>query len=471
MISLLPNFSVRKPQQKNLSAQSSVRKIGFSSDSFNRNNSVMDRFINGNIDESNISTNSGTNGKVSIIKESDKPPIVIKSSHNTPINPHTGLVQRVGVDFDREAYILSLVPNSVKNTTRLVGTKQQNGINYMAITYLDGKNPYAMDSPSITQKHIKSCLNDLFELDKAGVLHRDLIPENLLVTDDEKINITDYGAGETFKEVSEKQDNPKYNHPENWLFSNMEAFEELFIIPYCRYLSDNKKEEEAKTLFVGFLKQKGDFHAKKAELNEFPEGVDKTNIKNLKHTEEVRSKIFKRVNTDNPEDKLTKDIVELEILRTQINMSQKISRLYDGSGVAKNPLTSLYWQGWSGIVSKQLINKTENLKKEYANDNEMQDFLDTEKDFASSYMEKVSKPGLKNIFGFLYYCMADDKSLIKNDSPYKDYDDPIKREETINNMVNEGIRAPMFNQVEGHKTNNNVQITTIYVPQNGGIFH
>ncbi|OGI01795.1 MAG: hypothetical protein A2Y25_05360 [Candidatus Melainabacteria bacterium GWF2_37_15] len=420
---------------------SALTAISFKGDTFSRSKSTLDRFIDGEIDPKYTKENSGTNGKVSIIKEEGREPVVIKFSHTEPFNPKTGLVQRVGVNFDKEASNLKLIPDSVKNSTKFIGMKSVNGVNYLVISYVEGKNPYANDAPEVTMQHIKSCMDDLFELDKAGLLHRDLLPENVLVTNDGKLNITDYGAGVTFKEMTKMQADPKYAHPENWLYSNINTFEELFVLPYCKFLTDKDKEEEAKKLFVEFLREKGDFHGKKTQPTDYPE--------NQRKTEKIQAKIFSRIKPDNSEDKLTKDVTELEILRINIRMAQKISRLYNASGVMKNPLTSLYFHDWSGACAKQLINRSNTLEKDYEKDPAMINFLKTEKEYAEHNLKKVYKPVRKEL-----------RRLLDNAD-----------EQLISNIISEGLRAPIFNQVDGTKTNNNVRITTIYAPRKTGIFH
>lgn len=331
----------------------------------------------------------GRNGKVILIKNVfGYGNVILKQSHNLPKDPKTGFPQRIGVDFKQEAEILKALPEDLKNTTKYIARAVKGKVNYLLMTYVDGKtiNPH---NCSFEKDDFQPLLSDLAKLDRANLLHRDLKGANLLKETNGKINIIDYGVGIKFDPFN--FDNNPYSQdlcPE-WLPTNLRKFEEMGLGIYFKDLIKQKPlkgKKEADMLFLHYLSARTNFHREKYEflksLNITKES-DKTKINRAIQFENVQANIFEQIEPNNPNDRLTKDVLELEKTRTNIGYYQVWSEYFDANDVPKNPIFALYYRCLTGLEARKLANKVKKISNTYKNDKNMKEFLYFQKIYAN----------------------------------------------------------------------------------------
>lgn len=348
------------------------------------------QFISGKLPHTEyISLLKGRNGKVFLIKNVfGYGNVILKQSHSLPKDPKTGFPQRIGVDFKQEAEILKALPEDLKNTTNYIARAVKGKVNYLLMTYVDGKAIHPIHSP-FEKGDFKPLLEDLAKLDRASLLHRDLKGANLLKEANGKINIVDYGVGVKFDQFNYSNNSYLKDLCPGWIPTNLRKFEEMGLGIYFKDLIKQKPikgKKEADTLFLHYLRARINFHREKYEflknLN-ITKKSDKTKINRAIQFENVQANIFEKIKLDNPNDKLTKDILELEKTRMNIGYYQVWSEYFDANDVPKNPIFALYYRCLTGLTARKLANKVKKLSKTYKNDKNMKEFLYFQKIYAN----------------------------------------------------------------------------------------
>lgn len=88
---------------------------------------------------------------------------------------------------------------------------KENGTAYIVMEYIDGKTlkEYLEDkdkklSPSQVFEIIKPVITSLIEVHKTGMIHRDISPDNIMISDNGELTLLDFGAAREFTESGSK---------------------------------------------------------------------------------------------------------------------------------------------------------------------------------------------------------------------------------------------------------------------------
>ena len=175
--------------------------------------------------------------------------IVAKVSHKENKNPITGEMQRVNADFHNEKEFLSKVSSLEDRSQRyLADFTLQDGRHVLLSTFIKGKNPDPKTKP-LSEKSLGQLLSTIHELDKKGILHRDLKKENILIDNEDNIGLIDYGEAVDFCPIDTENNSKNNNFPEFIIPTNLRNLEDTFIFPYYEELK-KINENKAKQFFT-----------------------------------------------------------------------------------------------------------------------------------------------------------------------------------------------------------------------------
>lgn len=306
----------------------------------------------------------GADGNAYLVKNIDgfADGVVVKVSHTKPIDAE-GKMQRVGVEFNTELETLSALPSSLTNSQKLVGYIKKADNSCCLVTTLAKGSKVNPQSNPITPKHLSSILNSFFELDKAGILHRDLKKENWFATESGDVNLLDYGEAVKFDVKETKQNSDNYNFPAFDTPSNLRSFEDTGLYPYLNDLSKTKGPQETRKIFTSYLQEKSNFHAKKAELLKEQVKAGNTDLKQAARYEALQAKLFK---------KPTDDLIDLE--STKIQMTASAEGAYKQEILDKNPLANVTLKFFALINAKRFDLKVKEMQNR-PQTTEMQEYL------------------------------------------------------------------------------------------------
>ncbi len=327
---------------------------------------------------------NGADGNVYLINNpqihSEK--LIVKVSHTTNIDKN-GNMQRVGVDFNNEADILLSLPehNGIQKI------KGQKGLlhfsdgerHYLVATFAPGATANPKNGIFLEKEHLKSIIDSSLELDKAGILHRDLKKENWFVDADKNINIIDYGSGTKFNHTDFQTNSNNHNFYKLIVPTNLKSFEDTGLFPYLQELSEVKTDKEVRNVFTDYLKLKSDFHEKRVEFLSSLNSSD-DNMKKAIDYEKLQAKLLK-----NPSD----EIVDLEAQKIQMTYSNE--EAYKNEVLFINPLAAVSNKLFSSISANKFLTKVDSLMNR-PQSIEMQEYLKSQKEIGEYFLgNKISK--------------------------------------------------------------------------------
>ena len=106
--------------------------------------------------------------------------------------------------FLKEANLLRQFAR-LENIVNVVDLFEANNTAYMVMSYVEGitlrqfVNEHGTLLPGIAVNYLSQIANDLAHVHQAGVLHRDIKPDNILITRQKKAILIDFGAARTFE--------------------------------------------------------------------------------------------------------------------------------------------------------------------------------------------------------------------------------------------------------------------------------
>lgn len=313
---------------------------------------------------------------------------------------------KAGCDFKNETNILKRVSSNKSNSQRLIARLKIDDNSYCLITTFVKGNKFG--KTPITDDHLRSALNEMYNLDKAGILHCDLRDENVLTTDN-KVGFIDFGAGyifdrfiTPFKEFwpDEFYQNPSFSPP-----ANIRFFDSNAIFPYLNKLMTSESPTKARQFFENYLVLRADYHQKRADLLK-----DKLNnhIKDNNITQKQHKELQEAIEYENLQAKLLKkndkDIVDIELLKIQLDKDAHFAAFNQGNyGFSARKI------GLEGIRNMQ--NSVLSALEKDDISPEKQKFLNYQLRFSEFYLNEAFLPRAESIYA----------ELMK-DKPNKKYD-------------------------------------------------
>ena len=274
--------------------------------------------------------------------------VAAKVSHKENRNAITGEMQRVNADFHNEREILSKVSSLGERSQRyLADFTLKDGKNILISTFIEGKNPNPKTKP-INQKSLNQLLDTLFELDKKGILHRDLKKENILIDNKDNIGLIDYGEAICFSPLDTENNSKNNNFPEFIAPTNLRSLEDTFIFPYYEELKKINKAK-AEQFFNDYIKAKANFHEKSALYLKNLENInglekkDYEHLKIMKNYQTVMAQALKKPDSD---------IMTAELLNGEITYNSELA--YKNEILLLNPLANMTLKMNSLIAAKRL---------------------------------------------------------------------------------------------------------------------
>lgn len=117
------------------------------------------------------------------------------------LNAETKYINESLPRFKREAEILEKIQD--EHIVQIIEYGEENGLHYIIMEYIDGytlKHDILLKSPYDLHKAVNIIQQVAEGLDAAAkhsVIHRDIKPQNILISADEKVKITDFGLART----------------------------------------------------------------------------------------------------------------------------------------------------------------------------------------------------------------------------------------------------------------------------------
>jgi len=311
--------------------------------------------------------------------------LVIKVSHTEGKNIR-GEMQRIGSEFLNEINVLKKVGNLNDSSQQYVGNlKLKDGEkvkNLLITTFITGESP-SPQNDLLNENSLKSILKLLFELDKLGILHRDLKYENFKI-DIDIARIFDYGESIFFNYLN-TTDNDNNNNFPNFVFpSNIRNFEDTCLMPYI-YEKLKQDSGKAKVLYKNYLSLKKEFHNKRIQYLE----NQQIKIQEMINFEKVQFEALNNIN---------EDIVKTELLKNNISFNYELA--YKNEILLLNPLANITLKVNALIYAKKLENFSSNKLKE-DNNNKYYDYKIKE---AKYKIQKLSS-WIKYLTNQLFKCV------------------------------------------------------------------
>lgn len=364
---------------------------------------AVNEIVNDNLEGKKL-LGKGADGEVYKIDNISGYPngVAVKISHVSTVS-QVGEMQRVGKDFKNEREILKALPDSIANTQHIIGYVTVGGRNVLLTTIVKGKSPDPASNP-FDEKNLALLLDTLSELDKGGILHRDLKKENILI-DKEKNTVGLIDFGESVKIDLEDVDfNEKEHHfPRFMMPSNIRNFEDTCLAPYLNELSKTDSDK-AKELFTQYLSIRAEkvhkpaYEYLKSHLEENSSNLDPEQLTELTKAlrfEEIQAKLLA---------KPTPEIIDLELQKMQTTYASELA--YKNEVLLLNPLANMTLKMWAVINAKRLEGKVNQLEAR-PNDLETKEYLSTVKDIAKFRQAKIIEWS-KGLFGWLMNCSEKD---------------------------------------------------------------
>ena len=280
-------------------------------------------------------------------------------------------------DFSQEAKALSRLPESVKNTQRLVANvKTERGNSYLLSTLVNGKKP-EIPTYNWEQPHFNSLFRVLFELDKSGIMHGDLNRGNCLIARDGTTNLIDYQYADTFKFDDKDGNDRKYKNPDFCAPSNAQMFEMANLPYYLVALRDKGGKSLIRETFVSYLKEKVKYCQNRANYlryqNANPEMIE---------YEQLQAKFLK-----NP----SEEMIKLQALKLQVLYAfrQVFSVTDKNNESEKNIINTVPFYLYAAACAKKLMDYTEKIMRNNTTDDTLNKYLGYERKFGYYWRAKM----------------------------------------------------------------------------------
>ncbi len=331
--------------------------------------------------------------------------VVAKFSHIDEKNEKTGERQRIGCDFEDEVSILKKVTSLGQNSQQYVGkVKLSDGRNVLITTYVDGKRPDNITNP-INPGALQDALQTLVKLDNSGVLHRDLKQENIVIDENDKVKLIDFGEAVEFDVLDFEKNDSQHNFAPFEVPTNLQSFEDTFISPYVDALK-MLDEGFARRFYKDYLKQKANIvHATRADelMKLYVQNKDKMTSKQKKQLSQAID--YQLVSRDVLSSKYKDDnIVDIELMKNQVMYMSELA--YKNEVLLANPLANISHKAnalicakkMEALVYRQLQRPNSLLTKRY---------LNYQLALAKYKQEKISG-WMNGLVGWFCTCMCED---------------------------------------------------------------
>ena len=329
---------------------------------------------------------------------------VIKISYTQDKNPITGERQKVGFSYDEEISALKKAVSLGDNSQQyLASAKLTDGRNVLITTFVDGVQPDAIKNP-INAKALRTVIETLTKLDTAGILHRDLKKENLVVDSEDRIKLIDFGEAVEFDFLDTKA-NDAHNFPSFEVPTNFQSFEDTFISPYYDDLSKINKGM-AEVFFSNYLKQKAigfyGFRATQLQryLDKNKENLSDEQVETLKTMIDFQDVNYSVLSKEykNP------DIVNIELMKNQVMYLSELA--YKNEVLLCNPLANVSLKANALISAKKLEAMVlEQINR--PNKPEVRKYLDYQLQNAHYRQQKIAG-WLNGLVGWFTTCLTTD---------------------------------------------------------------
>lgn len=146
-------------------------------------------------------------------------------------------------DFLREARAAAKLSHT--NLVQALAVGEEDGICYLAMTYVNGENLKARlrregripvdEALHITQQVAEALY---YAWDEAGLIHRDVKPDNIMTTDDGIVKLTDLGLAMNQSEWSEEMEisgSPSYMSPEQFAGAKLDPRSDIYSLGVTLY--------------------------------------------------------------------------------------------------------------------------------------------------------------------------------------------------------------------------------------------
>ena len=161
------------------------------------------------------------------------------------IYPHFASNQSALLRFYREARESARLNHP--NIVRLFNVGQDNDIHYLILEYIDGPTlSYLVKQHGLLEEkyainYILQSLNGLAYAHTQGIIHRDIKPDNLMVTSSGVVKITDFGLAKEVEsetrltQTGMSMGTPSYMPPEQWDNDNVDYRADLYALGVTFY--------------------------------------------------------------------------------------------------------------------------------------------------------------------------------------------------------------------------------------------
>jgi len=337
--------------------------------------------------------------------------IAVKISHNTDKNPCTGEMQRVNSTFQNERYMLPKTKGLNKGSQEFVAyLRALDGTSLLLTSFVNGERPDIYKRP-LNEENLKNILIMLNNLDEAGILHRDLKKENVMVDENDIAGLLDYGAAITF-DITDFNTNTKDNHFTIFeVPSNIKNFESTLFIPYLNELMKTGRKS-AFELFTKYLKIRSKYIHKPniLRLQEFIKKHERLLSKNKIH--KLKKMLDYQILCSRLESNISNGILDVEFLKAQIIYNAELA--YKNEILLLNPFANVAMKFNALLACKHHENIVLELLKR-PNPVEVKDYLKFQAEYSKYHTGKLTE-WLKILIEQMLKCF---NTPIKEASGYK----------------------------------------------------
>lgn len=167
-------------------------------------------------------------------------------------------------DYEREYRILSSLSSSKIAGPDAVARAYNNGNYYLITTYVPEINQTSGRANNI-MAHFRDLFSSLFELDKRGIFHGDLNPDNIVIQPNGKVGFFDYKWARIVEKANAYDDKKiqKCQMPKSMFIENAQMFE-MESIP--EYLKDLSNPQWGEYFIREYLSAKSEYHQNRYEF-------------------------------------------------------------------------------------------------------------------------------------------------------------------------------------------------------------
>lgn len=309
----------------------------------------------------------------------------------------------LNVDFDHEAKMLNLVPNTFKNSQHFeTRVRTDKGNYYLVSTFVKGES-IDINSNPLNREKMKSTLNSLFELDKAEIYHMDLSNNNILYDNNHNANIIDYQWAQKFKYLP-TDDNSSLNGQNGIYFpfgiipSNVHHYESSGFASYLFKHFQNNDKTKTRTFLKDFIQSKSQYHDDRYNyfkqlaqnegvyLKKSSEGVidhNKPIYTGLK-LEHALSKVYQNPN---------EDVLDIELQRIEfLRADRKAYNYIDANTIApSNVFNAIPYKINAMLSAKHFLKELSQYEKQYENDKYMSRYIKYNTEITKNYYNKFGQ--------------------------------------------------------------------------------